>query len=85
MFNLIVLNTIAYNKSPTMAALTINIPKNAEFKEDFRKMSKMDSFVLQHTSAQDVALHGSTPKFDYLVVSDGHGSGMKRLGCYISR
>jgi len=77
-FNLIVLNTIAYNKSPTMAALTINIPKNAEFKEDFRKMSKMDSFVLQHTSAQDVALHGSTPKFDYLVVSDGHGSGMKK-------
>ena len=61
-----------------MAALTVNIPSNAEKEVKFRKMSKMDSFVLQNTSAQDVALHGSTPDFDYLVVSDGHGGGPRK-------
>ena len=56
-----------------MAALTINIPNDAEEKEDCRKMAKMSSFVLQNLSKQDVALHGSTIEFDYLIVSDGHG------------
>ncbi len=61
-----------------MAALTINIPNNAEEKEDCRKMAKMSSFVLQNLSKQDVALHGSTEEFDYLIVSDGHGGGTKK-------
>ena len=61
-----------------MAALTINIPNNAEEKQDCRKMAKMSSFVLQNLSKQDVALHGSTEEFDYLVVSDGHGGGIKK-------
>ena len=61
-----------------MAALTINIPNNSEEKEDCRKMAKMSSFVLQNLSKQDVALHGSTVDFDYLVVSDGHGGGTKK-------
>ena len=61
-----------------MAALTINIPNNSEEKEDCRKMAKMSSFVLQNLSKQDVALHGSTIEFDYLIVSDGHGGGSKK-------
>ena len=36
-------------------------------------------YVLQNgQSSQDVALHGSTPEFDYLVVSDGHGGGPRK-------
>lgn len=62
-----------------MAALTVNIPSNAEQQADFRKMSKMDSHVLQNgQSSQDVAGWGSTPDFDYLVVSDGHGGGPRK-------
>ena len=62
-----------------MAALTVNIPSNAEEQANFRKMSKMDSHVLQNgQSSQDVAGWGSTPDFDYLVVSDGHGGGPKK-------
>ena len=62
-----------------MAALTINIPnKTVEQKEDVRKCANMSSAVLQNTSEQDVALCGTTKDFDFLIVSDGHGSGQKK-------
>jgi serine/threonine protein phosphatase PrpC len=38
----------------------------------------MSSFVLQNTSKQDVALHGSTDEFDYILTSDGHGQGPRK-------
>ena len=38
----------------------------------------MSSFVLQNESKQDVALHGSTDKFDYIITSDGHGQGNRK-------
>jgi len=41
-------------------------------------VAKMSSFVLQNTSKQDVALHGSTDEFDFVIVSDGHGQGQKK-------
>jgi len=75
MIRITVLNIIAYNNSK-MAALTIKIPSNVE--KDVRKCAQMSSAVLQNTSEQDVALHGTTPDFDYLVVSDGHGGGAKK-------
>jgi len=43
-----------------------------------RPITKMSSFVLQNTSGQDVALHGSTDKFDYIITSDGHGQGARK-------
>ena len=42
-----------------------------------RLIAKMSSFVLQNTSKQDVALHGSTDEFDYIITSDGHGQGAR--------
>ena len=38
----------------------------------------MSSFVLQNESKQDVALHGSTNEFDYIITSDGHGQGARK-------
>jgi len=61
-----------------MATLTINVLNNIHDQKNCRKMAKMSSFVLQHLSKQDVALHGSTNEFDYLIVSDGHGRGIKK-------
>jgi serine/threonine protein phosphatase PrpC len=55
-----------------MASLSTNIPTSA------RSVAKMSSFVLQNTSRQDVALHGSTDEFDYIITSDGHGQGSRK-------
>ena len=60
-----------------MASLTISIPTNAT-KVTVRPVAKMSSFVLQNESKQDVALHGSTDKFDYIIASDGHGQGARK-------
>ena len=38
----------------------------------------LSSHVIQNTSAQDVALSGSTAEFDWLLVADGHGSGSNK-------
>jgi len=43
-----------------------------------RLIAKMSSFVLQNESKQDVALHGSTDEFDYIITSDGHGQGARK-------
>ena len=59
-----------------MAALTISIPTNSP--AVVRPIAKMSSFVLQNDSKQDVALHGSTDKFDYIITSDGHGQGNRK-------
>jgi len=59
-----------------MTALTISIPTN--FPVMARLVAKMSSFVLQNTSKQDVALHGSTDEFDYIITSDGHGQGPRK-------
>jgi len=55
-----------------MASLSANVPTSA------RSRAKMSSFVLQNTSKQDVALHGSTDEFDYIITSDGHGQGSRK-------
>jgi len=57
-----------------MASLTISIPTNSTV----RPAAKMSSFVLQNESKQDVALHGSTDEFDYIITSDGHGQGARK-------
>ena len=61
-----------------MSALAITIPTNDKEKEYIRKITKMSHFVLQAQSKQDAALHGTTKFFDYLIVSDSHGTGIKR-------
>jgi len=55
-----------------MASLSTNVPSST------RSLAKMSSFVLQNTSRQDVALHGSTDEFDYIITSDGHGQGARK-------
>ena len=60
-----------------MAALTISIP-TTNSAAVVRPVTKMSSFVLQNDSKQDVALHGSTDKFDYIITSDGHGQGVRK-------
>ena len=60
-----------------MAALTISIP-TTNSAAVVRPLTKMSSFVLQNDSKQDVALHGSTDKFDYIITSDGHGQGVRK-------
>ena len=59
-----------------MASLTISIPTNVP--AVVRAVAKMSSFVLQNQSKQDVALHGSTDEFDYIITSDGHGQGARK-------
>ncbi len=60
-----------------MASLTVSIPVNKS-SESIRRTAKMSSHEIQNMSMQDVALHGSTNDFDFLVVSDGHGSGVRK-------
>ena len=57
-----------------MAALTIS----TDVPTTVRPIAKMSSFVLQNESKQDVALHGSTDEFDYIITSDGHGQGARK-------
>ena len=59
-----------------MTSLTISIPTDVPV--TVRTVAKMSSFVLQNQSKQDVALHGSTDKFDYIIASDGHGQGDRK-------
>jgi len=59
-----------------MASLTISVPTNVP--ATVRAVARMSSFVLQNQSKQDVALHGSTDEFDYIITSDGHGQGARK-------
>uniref|UniRef100_A0A6C0C3I5 PPM-type phosphatase domain-containing protein n=1 Tax=viral metagenome TaxID=1070528 RepID=A0A6C0C3I5_9ZZZZ len=58
-----------------MASLTMNTNNSVSTS---RYAAKMSSHIIQNLNKQDVALNGSTDDFDYIIVSDGHGSGFRK-------